>query len=681
MELKITADEFNFVANSLIGSPQNTTPTLRNNLFGVSFDHKRLIPEIKDKAYEENAIKYIKLDPLMQSIKPGRNGLSPLMRHPFLCGICKKFKLPQRLFQRNSGMPIRKKFCNCVNSKKNLKNSLGDEKRILNIIPASNPVHSRDRKSDSGYPSANLPNEYKEQHLVATGIGITKSSSKNKDVATPTEITKIFMLSDGIIRGRELFGKIKSSEHNLVDFETEGINLETKEEINVEETGKYKYLIHKGNNSKLIRHVMGLREKWEEGDYNLPNSSHFLWHPTSAHVKFGRLLSYLPTQITNHFEFHSELTNKVNLFKNLRNYCLQRSIDINEIMPITFEIDIESKVYHSQMMLFVSYYKNLQKEEKKPLTKQKLFSFDSVVQQKLPPSTHFVGENIWILKPSGFNRGRGIHVFSDLETLKTLFSEFQEIGLAKKIRKSKHPPKENGKISSLKFVIQKYIESPLLINNRKFDIRVWVLVTHELNCYFFPQGYLRTSSEAFTLNRETLSSEYVHLTNNAIQKEGKEYGKFEDGNQLSFAFFEKFINGLNQDVKFNNLMNSIKDNITHSILSARGKINRNMRQHCFEIFGYDFIVDSSLQVWLIECNTNPCLELSSPLLQQLIPRMINEAFELSVDLLFPIENKNKIVDFAKVVELPEGNLWEFLVSLKKSRKSAGSYGAPLRTTT
>ena len=35
------------------------------------------------------------------------------------------------------------------------------------------------------------------------------------------------------------------------------------------------------------------------------------------------------------------------------------------------------------------------------------------------------------------------------------------------------------------FIIQKYIERPLLINKRKFDIRVWVLLSHEHDVFFF----------------------------------------------------------------------------------------------------------------------------------------------------------------------------------------------------
>ena len=83
------------------------------------------------------------------------------------------------------------------------------------------------------------------------------------------------------------------------------------------------------------------------------------------------------------------------------------------------------------------------------------------------------------------------------------------------------------------FVIQKYIERPLLINQRKFDIRLWVLVTHEHKCYYFKEGYVRMSSQKYDLNQA--DNLLVHLTNNAIQKFGDNYGQFEEGNILSFT--------------------------------------------------------------------------------------------------------------------------------------------------
>ena len=65
------------------------------------------------------------------------------------------------------------------------------------------------------------------------------------------------------------------------------------------------------------------------------------------------------------------------------------------------------------------------------------------------------------------------------------------------------------------------------------------------------------------------------------------------------------------------------------------KLDPKRRQHTMEIFGYDFMLDNNLKPWLIEVNTNPCLELSSNYLSILIPAMIENAFRISIDPLFP----------------------------------------------
>ena len=66
-----------------------------------------------------------------------------------------------------------------------------------------------------------------------------------------------------------------------------------------------------------------------------------------------------------------------------------------------------------------------------------------------------------------------------------------------------------------------------------------------------------------------------------------------------------------------------------------GKINPKDRRFCFEVFGYDFMIDSSLKAWLIEVNTNPCLEETSQLLKSYLPRMIDDALKLNIDVIFP----------------------------------------------
>ena len=59
--------------------------------------------------------------------------------------------------------------------------------------------------------------------------------------------------------------------------------------------------------------------------------------------------------------------------------------------------------------------------------------------------------------------------------------------------------------------------------------------------YVFKEGYVRTSSEVFTIDKGQLDKPNVHLTNNAVQKNNENYGKFEEGNILSFSQMQGFI--------------------------------------------------------------------------------------------------------------------------------------------
>ena len=67
------------------------------------------------------------------------------------------------------------------------------------------------------------------------------------------------------------------------------------------------------------------------------------------------------------------------------------------------------------------------------------------------------------------------------------------------------------------------------------------------------------------------------------------------------------------------------------MLATRKVVDPNKRRNCFELFGYDFIIDEDMNVWLIEVNTNPCIEESSTILKMYLPRMINDMLKLSVD--------------------------------------------------
>ena len=65
-------------------------------------------------------------------------------------------------------------------------------------------------------------------------------------------------------------------------------------------------------------------------------------------------------------------------------------------------------------------------------------------------------QNIWIVKPGeNTNRGNGITVCKDFSQIVSLVDSNVKLN--------------NGKRRS--YIVQKYIENPLLINRRKFDIR------------------------------------------------------------------------------------------------------------------------------------------------------------------------------------------------------------------
>lgn len=47
------------------------------------------------------------------------------------------------------------------------------------------------------------------------------------------------------------------------------------------------------------------------------------------------------------------------------------------------------------------------------------------------------------------------------------------------------------------------------------------------------------------------------------------------------------------------------------------------------------MIDNNFKPWLIEINTNPCLEVNCLPLQKIIPSMIENAFRIAVDSIFP----------------------------------------------
>lgn len=68
----------------------------------------------------------------------------------------------------------------------------------------------------------------------------------------------------------------------------------------------------------------------------------------------------------------------------------------------------------------------------------------------------------------------------------------------------------------------RYIENPLLIGGKKFDLRLYVLVTsfRPLKAYLFKLGFCRFCTVKYDTSIQELDNMYVHLTNVSVQKHG-----------------------------------------------------------------------------------------------------------------------------------------------------------------
>ena len=155
---------------------------------------------------------------------------------------------------------------------------------------------------------------------------------------------------------------------------------------------------------------------------------------------------------------------------------------------------------------------------------------------------------------------------------------------------------------------------------------------------------------------------YVHLTNYSVQKYNQDFEKFEMGNEISFKDFEISVGDIINVKK--DLIPRAKEIILYSMKSVKNTINKRDRRLCFEIFGYDFMYDQDYKPYLLEINTNPGLEISSPLIEMLMPRLIDDAFKLTIDKVFLLSQEN----LEKMKKHPfkvggyedEENMWELL---------------------
>lgn len=205
--------------------------------------------------------------------------------------------------------------------------------------------------------------------------------------------------------------------------------------------------------------------------------------------------------------------------------------------------------------------------------------------------------NYYISKPVCLSRGRGVHM----------------------VRNVADVPKNKA------VLIQKYIRNPLLLaNKKKFDIRVYVFVTSvdPLKVYIYEDGIVRFATREYNDDAKSLKQKDIHLTNYSINVKKKAFIEPGDedeecggtGSKWTLCALKRHLELYHSECKFDEVWGHIKDIVAKTMIAVESNMNSLVQpnvQHrniCFELFGFDIVLDDTFKPWLLEVNTSPALQ-------------------------------------------------------------------------
>ncbi|UJR23876.1 hypothetical protein I4U23_026848 [Adineta vaga] len=269
----------------------------------------------------------------------------------------------------------------------------------------------------------------------------------------------------------------------------------------------------------------------------------------------------------NHFRNHYELTRKDLMVKNLKRYRKQVEREQGRSEALKCDFFPTTYVLPSEYHLFVEEFK------------------------KNPDTT-------WIMKPAARAQGKGIF----------LFRKLQDITAWRKGEYMTAYDKEQNREAVETYVVQRYLDNPYLIGGKKFDIRIYTLVTsyNPLRVWLYREGFARLSGTRYT--SESIEDTYVHITNNAVQKTAPNYDP-DKGYKWSMGRVRQYLTAKHGHDAVDVMFKQMDDIFIKSVQSVQ-KIMINDK-HCFELYGYDILLDGNLKPWLIETNASPSLTASN----------------------------------------------------------------------
>ena len=263
-----------------------------------------------------------------------------------------------------------------------------------------------------------------------------------------------------------------------------------------------------------------------------------------------------------------------------------------------------------------TFIKNTSTNER-PIEKPKIDSITEIlpeieeilqkISKSLPQYALEGSKNVWIVKPGGLSRGRGVHCIDQLNDILSNVKPCNQT------------------------IIQKYIENPLVINGRKFDIRQWVLVTdlNPLTIWLFDTPYIRFGAENY--NIDDFKNVFSQLTGNSIAKHSEKFNTGEiEGDMWETEQFREFLKKTYGRDCWPEIQEKIKKIVILSLESAKHKLFH--RKNNFETFGFDIMLDDKLNVYLIEINASPDWTYSTKVTEKLVKIASDDIMKVVLDL-------------------------------------------------
>ncbi|DBB15952.1 hypothetical protein WJX82_005797 [Trebouxia sp. C0006] len=230
------------------------------------------------------------------------------------------------------------------------------------------------------------------------------------------------------------------------------------------------------------------------------------------------------------------------------------------------------------------------------------------------------GSARWIAKPSITNQATGICIFDRVSQLEAALHANEDLR---------------------EWVLQRYIERPLLIQQRKFHLRVYVLCVGSLKAYVFDQVLALFAGQPYDSELGDLGNLDAHLTNTCRLEGGVEEEEAvrllselpqllaKEGMALEEA--EERVQQVSKD------MQAI---IGECIDAVSGELTFFTLPNCFELFGFDLMVDDQWHVWLLEANAEPDLHQTGSRLKPIVAGVIEGIMQLVVDPLAMTQGVN-----------------------------------------